>query len=150
MLTDPAQPMVARHPPGHRLPEDAKRVVLVADDDATMRALVRTMLERGGYHVVESASGREALQRLREGLAPHFLVTDLRMPDGSGGWLVCQVGYEFADLLARTVVISGDAASAAAAHVVARWRCPVLAKPFEGSLLVSTLAEMASGATDLA
>jgi len=148
MPPDPAQPMVARHLPGNPPPKNATPVVLVADDDATMRALVRTMLERGGYHVVESSSGREALQRLREGLAPHFLVTDLRMPDGSGGWLVCQVGYEFSDLLARTVVISGDAASASAAHVAARWRCPVLAKPFEGSLLVRTLAEMAGGAAD--
>ncbi|MEO6528871.1 MAG: hypothetical protein ABIP93_19795 [Gemmatimonadaceae bacterium] len=106
------------------------------------------MLERGGYHVVESASGREALQRLDAGMAPHFLVIDLRMPEGSGGWLLSQVGYAFPDLLDRTVVISGDAASTAAAHVAARWRCPVLAKPFDGTELVSTLASMASAVAE--
>ncbi|MDB4882222.1 MAG: hybrid sensor histidine kinase/response regulator [Gemmatimonadetes bacterium] len=130
--------------------EREQPVVLVVDDDGAMRALVRHLLERGGYAVLESASGREALQRLRDGVVPHFLVADLRMADGSGGWLVGQVGYEFPTLIARTVVISGDAASAAAAHVAARWRCPVLAKPFNGSQLVGTLIGLASGAADVA
>jgi hypothetical protein len=60
---------------------------------------------------------------------------------------VGQVGYEFPSLIARTVVISGDAFSAAAAHVSARWRCPVLAKPFDGQQLVDTLAQLARDAT---
>lgn len=125
-------------------------VVLVADDDATVRAVVRSQLERRGYHVVESSSGRDALCRLREGAAPRFLVIDLRMPDGSGGWLVSQVGYEFPRLISRTVVITGDAGSAMAAHVAARWGCPVLPKPFDGLELVDTLLDLANGAADVA
>jgi PAS domain S-box-containing protein len=125
-------------------------IVLVVDDDETMRAVVRHQLERGGFRVVESVSGRDALDRLRDGLAPHFLVVDLRMPEGSGGWLVGQVGYEFPVLLSRTVVISGDACSAAAAHVTARWRCPLIAKPFNGSELVNTLVSLASSAANVA
>lgn len=124
------------------------QVVLVVEDDPIMRTVVRHQLERGGYAVVESASGREALELLREGAVPRFLVTDLRMADGSGGWLVGHVGYEFPDLLTRTVVISGDATSSAAAHVTARWRCPVLAKPFDGQQLVETLAQLDRGATE--
>jgi len=122
-------------------------VVLVVEDDAVMRAVVRQQLQRGGYAVVESSSGRDALEQLRSGVSPGFLVTDLRMADGSGGWLVGMVGYEFPGLVARTVVISGDATSAAAAHVSARWRCPVLAKPFDGQQLVEILAELARDAT---
>jgi CheY-like chemotaxis protein len=129
-------------PPGTERP-----IVLVVEDDPVMRAVVRHQLERGGYSVVESSSGREALALLRRGTAPGFLVTDLRMADGSGGWLIGQVGYEFPSLVARTVVISGDATSAAAAHVSARWRCPVLAKPFDGQQLVDTLIQLARDAT---
>jgi ActR/RegA family two-component response regulator len=70
---------------------------------------------------------------------PEYLVTDLKMADGSGGWLVSQVAYEFPALLARTVVITGAASSASAAHVAARWRCPVVAKPFSGDELVGAL-----------
>ena len=130
-------------------PDDqgGRPLVLLVEDDAVMRAVVRQQLERGGYAVVESSSGREALTKLREGTSPGFLVTDLRMADGSGGWLVGMVGYEFPGLIARTVVISGDATSAAAAHVSARWRCPVLAKPFDGQQLVEALTQLARDAT---
>jgi two-component system cell cycle sensor histidine kinase/response regulator CckA len=131
-----------RNPASEPAAADASRVILVVDDDPMMRTVMRHQLEGGGYAVVESASGREALALLREGTAPRFLVTDLRMADGSGGWLVGQVGYEFPDLLTRTVVISGDATSAAAAHVRARWRCALLAKPFDGRQLVATITQL--------
>lgn len=125
-------------------PSDAGRTrpdprVLVADDDETMRAMARHLLEEAGYDVAEAESGRDALAQLRAGPLPDFLVTDLKMADGSGGWLVSQVAYEFPVLLARTVVITGAAASASAAHVAARWRCPVVAKPFTGAELVGAL-----------
>ena len=113
--------------------------VLVIDDDASMRAAVRRFLEREGYEVVESASGREALTRLREGAAVQLVITDLKMKDGSGGWLLAQLGYEFPALLPRTLVMSGDAGGAAAAHVVARWHCPILPKPFGAAELIDAL-----------
>jgi DNA-binding NtrC family response regulator len=113
--------------------------VLVIDDDASMRAAVRRFLEREGYCVVESTSGREALGRLREGVVVQFVITDLKMKDGSGGWLLAQLGYEFPALLSRTLVVSGDADGAAAAHVVARWHCPILPKPFGAAELIDAL-----------
>lgn len=117
-------------------------VVLVIDDDASMRAAVRRFLEREGYAVTESTSGREALARLREGAAVQLVVTDLKMKDGSGGWLLAQLGYEFPALLPRTLVVSGDADGAAAAHVVARWHCPILPKPFGAAELIDALQEL--------
>jgi two-component system, NtrC family, C4-dicarboxylate transport response regulator DctD len=113
--------------------------VLVIDDDASMRAAVRRFLEREGYGVLESTSGREALGRLREGAVVQFVITDLKMKDGSGGWLLAQLGYEFPALLPRTLVVSGDADGAAAAHVIARWHCPVLPKPFGAAELIDAL-----------
>ena len=117
-------------------------VVLVIDDDASMRAAVRRFLEREGYRVEESTSGREALTQLREGASVRLVVTDLKMKDGSGGWLLAQLGYEFPALLPRTLVVSGDADGAAAAHVVARWRCPILPKPFGAAELIDALQEL--------
>lgn len=116
--------------------------VLVVDDDETIRVLVRRLLEEAGFVVMEAESGRDALVALRERPRPSFLVTDLKMADGSGGWLVSQVAYEFPALLARTVVITGDASGAAAAHVAARWRCPVVAKPLTGPQLVGALRQV--------
>lgn len=109
------------------------------DDDETMRTIARHLLEENGYEVIEAASGRDALARLRGGPLPDYLVTDLKMADGSGGWLVSQVAYEFPALLGRTVVITGAAAGASAAHVSARWRCPIVAKPLTAAELVGAL-----------
>ncbi len=43
------------------------RPVLVVDDDAEVRQLLRRMLESEGYAVVEAENGRVALERLRDG-----------------------------------------------------------------------------------
>jgi two-component system chemotaxis response regulator CheY len=123
-------------------------LVLVVDDDLTIRMLVRRMLEGAGYQVTEASSGRDALIRLRSAALPHYLVTDLKMADGSGGWLVSQVGYEFPALLSRTVVMTGDATGAAAAHVAARWHCPVLGKPLTGPALLDALRRAGEASSD--
>jgi DNA-binding NtrC family response regulator len=117
--------------------------VLVVDDDEPIRVLARRILEESGYRPNEAASGRDAIEALRSGPLPEFLVTDLKMADGSGGWLVSQVAYEFPTLLGRTVIITGDPAGAAAAHVAARWRCPIVAKPLTEALLVGALRRVA-------
>jgi DNA-binding NtrC family response regulator len=133
--------MSSEEPTGLPLPAPLP-AVLVIDDDASMRAAVRRFLEREGYDVVESASGRDALAQLRQGTAVGLVITDLRMKDGSGGWLLAQLGYEFPALLSRTLVVSGDASGAAAAHVVARWHRPILPKPFGAAELIDALQEL--------
>lgn len=59
--------------------------VLVADDKATSRELVRTVLEQSGHVVYEAANGMEAVRRARE-VAPDLILLDLHMPalDGFG------------------------------------------------------------------
>lgn len=139
MSPDPTPPRASRQLSSRQSGARAKPRVLVVDDDATMRALARHLLEEEAFEVAEAESGRDALTKLRWGPLPDYLVTDLKMADGSGGWLVSQVGYEFPALVARTVVITGAAASAAAAHVTARWQCPMVAKPFTGTELVGAI-----------
>jgi CheY-like chemotaxis protein len=64
---------------------DDVTTVLVADDQADIRAFVRRHLEGAGYRVVEAADGEEALDRAREEL-PDLVVSDVMMPrlDGLG------------------------------------------------------------------
>jgi DNA-binding NtrC family response regulator len=121
---------------------EPRHAVLVIDDDERVRELVRRLLAREGYAVVEARSGREALDRLHGGEEVHFVVTDLKMTDGSGGWLIAQLGYEYPALLSRTLLVTGDAMGASAAHVASRWRCPMLPKPFTGAQLVDALRKL--------
>ena len=127
-------------------PSAPRPTVLLIDDDPMLRTPVRRILERDGYAVREATSGREALATLRDGLAADYVVTDLRMTDGSGGWLLAQLGYEFPALLSRTLLITGEPEGAAAAHVAARWRCPLLAKPFDGVALVRAIRSLDTAA----
>ena len=59
--------------------------VLVADDKATSRELVRTRSRECGYTVFEASDGIEALRSARE-LKPDLIILDLHMPglDGFG------------------------------------------------------------------
>jgi signal transduction histidine kinase/CheY-like chemotaxis protein len=59
------------------------RPVLVVDDDAGLRQLLRRMLEPEGYAVVEAENGRAALERLRD-VSPSVILLDLMMPEMDG------------------------------------------------------------------
>lgn len=64
----------------------AKRTILVVEDEPTLRALVRRVLERAGYEVIEASSGLAALQMWKERKTHvDLLLTDMVMPDGISG-----------------------------------------------------------------
>jgi two-component system cell cycle sensor histidine kinase/response regulator CckA len=71
---------------GVESPAPQKRTVLVVEDEPTLRALVRRVLERGGYEVIEAASGLAALQLWKDNKTHvDLLLTDMVMPDGISG-----------------------------------------------------------------
>jgi CheY-like chemotaxis protein len=59
------------------IPTASKGVVVVADDDDSVRALIARILRGSGYTVLEARSSDEALAA---GEAPDLLVADLVMP----------------------------------------------------------------------
>jgi hypothetical protein len=61
----------------------AERPILVVDDDATTRSMLRRLLERQGWKVVEAANGAEGLARVEE-VRPSLVLLDLMMPQMSG------------------------------------------------------------------
>jgi two-component system response regulator AtoC len=60
-----------------------QRQILIVDDEAPMRHMLRMVLERDGYHVEEAHSGRQGLERLKAG---HYelILCDIRMPEMDG------------------------------------------------------------------
>ena len=59
--------------------------VLIADDSASNRELLRTMLVHFGFEVSEAVDGLQALE-LAPALNPHLIILDIQMPrlDGYG------------------------------------------------------------------
>jgi CheY-like chemotaxis protein len=58
-------------------------LVLVADDSAEMRTLIRDVLEGEGYEVIAVGSGGQALREMSS-RRPDLVITDLLMPGMSG------------------------------------------------------------------
>jgi DNA-binding response OmpR family regulator len=70
--------------------------VLVVDDDADIRLLVRALLERAGYGVHTAADGREGLRALHS-WRPDLVVLDVTMP-GLDGWTTLDRIRELTDV----------------------------------------------------
>jgi CheY-like chemotaxis protein len=81
---------------------DAKTVVLIADDEPSTLALLGRHLRSRGYTVLEAADGDEAWELAHEHL-PDLVILDVMMP-GMSGWEVCRKVRE-AVSLAHTGVI---------------------------------------------
>lgn len=70
-----------------------KRTILVVDDEAGLRDLVRINLEHEGYAVLQAENGVEALAAIREG-RPDLVIMDVMMPE-MDGWEACRRLREF-------------------------------------------------------
>ena len=92
--------------------------VLIVDDHEPMRAMLRKVLERAGVEAIrDAASGKAALDLLRERSAQLILV-DQTMPEMDGLALVKNVRGDPACTSVRIVMLTGrgDAAHAEAAR----------------------------------
>jgi adenylate cyclase len=73
--------------PVHPIAEAAEEsLILVVDDDVTVRELVERHLERAGFVVATASGGQEGLRLVRE-LRPAAVTLDIKMPD-LDGWTV--------------------------------------------------------------
>jgi two-component system cell cycle sensor histidine kinase/response regulator CckA len=72
------------------------RTILIVDDDAWVRVLVRDVLAGDGYRVLEAADGQEAIRVAAEHPGPiHLLLTDVMMPGLNG----CELAAGLSGLL---------------------------------------------------
>src|ERR1700688_2241325 len=104
--------------------------MLVADDDAGMRAALEARFERRGWLVDVAVNGTEALEKFRSGL--HSLViTDVRMPGRDGFELMREVQNSAPGTGARTAVIllTAYACVPDAVEAMRNGACDYLVKP---------------------
>ncbi|HEX4975699.1 MAG TPA: response regulator, partial [Pseudomonadales bacterium] len=62
-------------------------VILIVDDDPTMRHLMREVLQQTGFQVIEAENGQQALD-LFEQVIPDIVLMDVSMP-GKDGYATC-------------------------------------------------------------
>lgn len=77
--------------------------ILIADDESSLRTLVRVILETNpAYEIIEAVDGNDTLSKIRVD-KPHILILDIMMP-GLSGFEVCEK-IKQDDILKDMVVI---------------------------------------------
>ena len=71
--------------------------VLICDDDAAIRTVLRAVLEDGGAAVEETADGDECVDAVRR-CPPDLVILDFMMPKRDGISALAEIGPEFPDL----------------------------------------------------
>ena len=112
--------------------------MLVVDDEAAVREVMRRMLELSGYRVIEAANGAEGLTQFVERQSDvQVVLTDLAMPIMDGVAFIRALRQLNPQV--RVITVSGRQSNA---HLPADLGLPEefhLSKPFSASLLLETL-----------
>ncbi|MHB8631637.1 MAG: sigma-54-dependent transcriptional regulator [Candidatus Limnocylindria bacterium] len=61
----------------------AQKTLLVADDDASIRSLLKQLLSDEGFAVIEASTGIEVVDKVKES-SPDLVIMDVRMPELDG------------------------------------------------------------------
>ncbi|XLQ20406.1 MAG: PleD family two-component system response regulator [Candidatus Moraniibacteriota bacterium] len=57
-----------------------KKTIMIAEDDAFIGDIYEVKLKDAGYNVILANNGREAIEKLEEGVRPNILLLDIVMP----------------------------------------------------------------------
>ena len=131
----PAEPRASRTTPkGHE-------TILLVEDDANVRNLVRTMLESFGYRPLVADDGRIALHIFQQHRADiHLLLTDVIMPQMSGRELAMRLRQSDPNL--KILYMSGYTADEIAVQGLVNAKSILLQKPFDADSLARRVREV--------
>ncbi|MCU0302949.1 MAG: response regulator [Thermoanaerobaculales bacterium] len=118
------------------------KTILVADDEADVRAYLSAVLEKAGFSVVTAADGRQALAVV-EAERPDLVVLDLQMPDQTGTDFYRHMMRQDALRDTPVIVVSGLAGR----HLAVSRPFAVFDKPIDPDEFVATVRR-ALGVTD--
>ncbi len=118
-----------------------KGTVLLVDDDESVRAVGRKMLERIGFLVITAADGAEAIARFREHSADiTCAIVDLTMPHVDGAETFRELRRMKPDV--RVILSSGYNEQDVTQRFVGKGLAGFIQKPYQLTTLVSVLKEV--------
>lgn len=122
--------------------DDDKDLVLLIDDDFSVRKMHAKVLSRAGFRVEAAASGAEALALLERGLRIGAVVTDLHMPGIDG--LSFMKAIRKIDLDVPVIVVTGYPSLESAVRVIEYGGFRYLTKPASATELVVAIRSAVS------
>ena len=116
----------------------ARSHILLVDDDERLRNAAGKVLAAEGYRVVSAASGREALEVLKQE-AVALVISDLRLPDLDGIALLKQARELLPE--AEVVMITGHGSIEKAVEAMRLGAYDFIQKPLDSAALLKTVAK---------
>ena len=118
--------------------------IFIVDDSATMVMSLKATLEIAGFKVETAIDGEQALARVKGGLKPDLILTDINMPKMDGLELIRQVRklLRFTPILACTTESQQARRDEAKKLGASGW----LVKPVGGADLVKVIRQILPGA----
>jgi type II secretory ATPase GspE/PulE/Tfp pilus assembly ATPase PilB-like protein/CheY-like chemotaxis protein len=114
----------------------ARTSVLIADDEPITRTLVKLLLERDGYAVIEAQNGKDAVE-LAVHHIPSLIVMDLNMPMMDGYEAISQIRRVQGLEATPIVVVTMEDGAKVADQVLSLGADDYIMKPFEPSVLTA-------------
>jgi two-component system chemotaxis response regulator CheY len=120
--------------------------ILVVDDSVTMVMSLKTTLTLNGFQVEAANNGQTALERLKAGVKPDLILTDINMPVMGGFELIGKVrtlpGFRFIPILTLTTESDASKRSEGKRLGATGW----LVKPVSGNDLIKVIKQVLPGA----
>ncbi|MGE5175574.1 MAG: response regulator [Hyphomicrobiales bacterium] len=120
--------------------EATGRLVLVVDDEESIRCVAWEILRYLGYGVETVATGEAALEKLERGMRPDVILLDVVMPGIGGAETYSRIRAKHPTL--PVVIVSGFTDRASAAALAREGVNAVLGKPFDIETLRRKLKEI--------
>ena len=125
-------------PPPRPSPERGSETILLAEDDNEVRELIKTLLQRGGYTVLEASDGQDAIEKLsRNAGRIDLLLVDIVMPKKDGSEV-----YEAAASInpgTKVIFISGYSNEILQARGISATDVTLVQKPISAKELLGTI-----------
>lgn len=119
------------------------KTFLIVDDSATMLLSLKTNLEIHGFKVEQASNGKQALDKVKSGLKPDLIITDINMPEMDGLEFIKNVRpiLKFTPILILTTESEQSKREQAKKLGATGW----LVKPVSGQDLINVIKKVLPG-----
>jgi type IV pilus assembly protein PilB len=122
--------------PVHGAKDSDGRRILIVDDDRITRMLVKLLLEREGYEVIEGENGTHAVE-LAHREHPDLIIIDLMMPEMDGYQAIEKIRRDISLATLPVMVLTAETGPGIEHRVLELGADDYIVKPFDAPVLIA-------------